>query len=254
MTLGHERAPTPTATVPPSPATRTAALARAQARALLALVVVSLGLTALLERALGSVFRWDPDVIREAIEETGALASVIYVAAVIAAVVVPPLPSIPLDVAAGLAFGVWCGSLLTLAGDLIGAGIAFSIARRLGRPWLERRGVVARASSLADLAAGLTPGRLAGIRLLPTFSFELVSYAAGLSRMSLSAFLGATLIGVSGPVVLLVALGDALLRRPGLALATFGVLLLITVAPLAWWGWGPRREPPLGGGDADHSP
>ena len=219
---------------------------------MLVLVVVSLALAVVLERAVGSAFRWDPEVIRGAIEDAGALAPVAYIVAVTVAVVVPPLPSIPLDVAAGMAFGVWWGSVLTLTGDLIGAGIAFSVARRFGRPWLQRRVAAGQASSLQELGEGLTPGRLVGIRLLPTFSFELVSYAAGLSRMSLPAFLGATLIGVSGPAVLLVALGDALLEHRQLVLATFGVLLVITVVPLAWWGWGPRTAAPTSDGDADH--
>lgn len=221
---------------------------------MLVLVVASLALAVLLERAVGPAFRWDSEAIREVIEGMGAVAPVAYVAAVTAAVVVPPLPSVPLDVAAGMAFGLWWGVVMTLTGDLIGAGIAFAVARRFGRPWLERRVAAGRTSSLQQLAEGLTPGRLAGIRLLPTFSFELVSYAAGLSRMSLPAFLGATLIGVAGPAVLLVALGDALLEHQQFVLATFGVLLVITVVPLAWWGWGPHTAAPTSDGDADHGP
>lgn len=78
------------------------------------------------------------------------------------------------------------------------------------------------------------------MRLLPTFSFELVSYAAGLSTMSLPSFLAATLVGVAAPAVALVGLGDALLMHQVAALSVFGALLLLMVAPLAWWSWAPR--------------
>lgn len=196
-----------------------------------------------LERLFGAVLPWDAEQIRALLDATGPLASFVYVAAVVTAVVVPPLPSVPLDLAAGLAFGVWWGTLLTVAGDLIGAAIAFALARRLGRPWLEGRVARGSPSSLEELARALTPRRLVGVRLLPTFSFELVSYAAGLSTMSLPSFLAATLVGVAAPVVALVSLGDALLTHRIAALSIFGALLLLTVVPLAWWSWGPRGVP-----------
>lgn len=108
-----------------------------------------------LERLLGAVVPWDAEQIRALLDATGPLASFVYVAAVVTAVVVPPLPSVPLDLAAGLAFGVWWGTLLTLAGDLIGAAIAFALARRLGRPWLEGRVATGNRSSLGELRSRL---------------------------------------------------------------------------------------------------
>ena len=221
--------------------------ARHEARALLGLIAASLALALLLDPLLGRFLDWNPVSVRDSIRRAGALAPVVYVGIVALAIVIPPLPSIPLDVAGGLAFGLWWGITLTLVGDLLGAAIAFSIARRLARPRLHR---VAGGAALEALVAGLTPRRLVGIRLLPTFSFEVVSYAAGLSRMSLPAFLVATLVGVAGPASLLVALGDALLGHPRLVLGVFGLLLAITVVPLVWWGWGPHARCPEG--DPDH--
>ena len=134
-------------------------------------------------------------------------------AIVTAAVVIPPLPSVPLDVAAGSAFGFWLGSALTLTGDVVGATIAFSLAWRFGGRWVESRVARGHAPGVAALAEGLSPRALAGVRLIPTFSFELVSYAAGLSSMSLGAFVVATVAGVTLPVMALVGVGDAIVEH-----------------------------------------
>ena len=47
------------------------------------------------------------------------------------------LPGSLLMASAGLFFGLWWGALVVLAGNLIGAAIAFLISRRFARGWLE---------------------------------------------------------------------------------------------------------------------
>ncbi len=53
------------------------------------------------------------------------------------AVVVSPIPSLPLDIAAGSFFGPLLGTLYAATGALAGAVLSFLIARLLGR-WIER--------------------------------------------------------------------------------------------------------------------
>src|SRR5688572_12331446 len=71
-----------------------------------------------------------------------ALKAVLYVAA--------PLSSLPLQIAAGAAFGLWPASCYTLIGSTIGGAGNFWIARRLGRPALT---VVAGSRMLARIDA-----------------------------------------------------------------------------------------------------
>lgn len=49
------------------------------------------------------------------------------------------LPGTILAVGSGVFFGLWWGTSLTLAGNMVGAAIAFLISHRLARRWLERR-------------------------------------------------------------------------------------------------------------------
>jgi len=211
------------------------------ARGLLLLIVASLVLSVALEPLVSQTPALDPEAIRERLQGTGAVAPLVFVGVVVLAILVAPIPSIPLDIAAGLTFGWWWGWILTLLGDVIGALIAFQLSRYLGHRWLVKRLGPKATVHIERLQAGLTPRMLLVTRLLPVFSFEWVSYAAGLTRMRSSTFAVVTTVGTAGPVMLLVAVGDLLVTHPGIAAAIFGGLGAAVILPLAWWAR-PRRE------------
>lgn len=208
---------------------------RSHARILLAVVIVTLLAGATLEVAAASVFDVRAEDLAAAIRQQGAAAPLALIGLMVVAVVVPPLPSVPLDIAAGAVFGIAWGVAWVLIGAEIGAIIAFLLARRLGRSRLEHRidpqllsrvdGAVERHGMLAVLV----------LRLVPAFHFDLVSYAAGLTPMSLGRFAIATLIGMTPPVIAIVAVGDQLAARPEVAIAIFGVLVVLALGPLVWW-------------------
>ena len=77
----------------------------------------------------------------------GPLAPVVYVAAVTVEVVVAPFPGLVLYAPGGIIFGGFLGGLLALVGNVLGAGIAFWIARALGGR------VAARFVGQGDIAA-----------------------------------------------------------------------------------------------------
>ncbi len=238
-----ERAPPapPGARISPAHLVRAIRPSPMVARGLLLLILASLVLSVALEPLVSRTPALDPAAIREGLQDTGAIAPVVFVGVVILAILVAPIPSIPLDIAAGLTFGWWWGSVLTLLGDIIGALIAFQFARYLGRRWLLRRLGPKPTVYIERLQSGLTPRMLLVTRLLPVFSFEWVSYAAGLTTMRSSTFVAVTTVGSAGPVMLLVAVGDLLVTHPGVAAVIFGGLAAVTVLPLAWWAR-PQRE------------
>jgi len=146
-------------------------------------------------------FFWDisqymsPGKIEQLLQQSGALAPLTYIAVMGAAVVVSPLPSLPLDIAAGAYFGPVLGTVYSLLGGLLGAMTAFGIARLLGRPTVEKllRGHVNFCRKCSDR---LLTQVVFVSRLLPFVSFDLVSYGAGLTAMSPLRFGGATLLGM----------------------------------------------------------
>ena len=135
----------------------------------------------------------------------------------------------------GWRFGLFWGTVYVLIGAEIGAVVAFLIARHAGRPGLERWASARTVGRLDGLADRVGWRGVAVMRLIPLFHFDWVSYAAGLSRMSVWSFASATLVGMVPPVVAIVAVGDSLAESPLRAALIFGVLVVVTVAPVGWW-------------------
>lgn len=136
-----------------------------------------------------------PDRIRIFLEKTGLLAPLWYMIIMALAVIISPIPSVPLDAAAGAFFGPYLGTLYSVIGAVGGAIASFLIARFLGRKFIERflRGHI-------NLCNGCSDKLLTKVvfltRLLPFISFDVVSYGAGLTRISLGKFTLATFLGM----------------------------------------------------------
>ncbi len=84
-------------------------------------------------------FFWDissyfnPGNIKQLLYSAGSFAPLLFMLVMAAAVVISPIPSLPLDVAAGAVFGPFLGTLYAALGALAGSIISFMI------PWLIER-------------------------------------------------------------------------------------------------------------------
>lgn len=138
----------------------------------------------------------------------GPLGAVLLVAALACSVVIGPVPTAPFAVAAGMLYGAGVGAALALAGGLLGAVLAFLIARMAGRPLVGR--LAERLPTPRWLQGDHSLFRLVLVaRLVPVLSFALVSYAAGLSAISLRAFALATVLGMAPMTLLCATLGSS---------------------------------------------
>ncbi|MDT0684081.1 VTT domain-containing protein [Roseicyclus sp. F158] len=188
---------------------------------------------------------WDAPVIadlrsfaeRENIERlvarAGAWGPAVIVLAMIVAVVASPIPSAPIAMAAGAAYGHVYGTMLVVAGAETGALIAFALARFLGRETIRRwlgdgveRGLVGSQNALT-LAVFLS-------RLMPFVSFDIVSYAAGLSAIHFWRFAVATLAGIVPASFVLSHLGTAAMSGGDPMTWVIAALGLVTGLPLIW--------------------
>ncbi len=142
------------------------------------------------------------------IQTFGVMAPVVFVGIMALAVVVSPIPSLPLDLAAGVAFGPFMGTVYAVIGAEIGAIVSFLIGRTLGREVIARllKSDVVFCEKCSDHHLF---GFVLVSRLLPLFSFDLVSYGAGLTKMSLKAFALATFVGMIPPTYALVYFGSS---------------------------------------------
>jgi len=184
----------------------------------------------------------DPKVLVNQLKAMGSLAPLVFMGFMVLAVVVSPIPSLPLDIAAGIAFGPFWGMVYAVIGAEVGAILSFLIGRVLGREVLGR--LLKPNVSFCEMCSD---HHLLGLvfvaRLLPIFSFDIVSYGAGLTKMSLKAFALATLLGMMPPTFALTYLGGSVptLQWPIIlsGLLLFGLFLFLPKLILrnrsTWW-------------------
>lgn len=184
----------------------------------------------------GWAFGYMPQIDRETIEgwitAAGPWGPFLIVILMMLAVVASPIPSAPIALVSGAAYGHFAGAIYVAIGSELGALTAFIIARYLGRDQVERwLGDKATYGLLGS--QNLLTLTVFGSRLLPFISFDALSYAAGLSRLHLWRFLLATLAGILPASFLLAHFGaEAMSGDFGTAEWIAVGLGLMTAAPL----------------------
>lgn len=147
----------------------------------------------------------DEQRLRAWIGDLGAWGPFAVVSLMMLAILVSPIPSAPVAMAAGAAYGHGWGTLYVLIGAEAGALAAFGLARMLGGAALSRW-FGKRLPGLGGSQNALT-GIVFASRLLPFISFDLISYAAGLTALSWWRFALATLAGIVPASFVLAHLG-----------------------------------------------
>jgi len=153
----------------------------------------------------------DTDSIRAFVMRAGPAGPIAIVALMTLAIVASPIPSAPIALAAGLIYGHLWGTVLVAIGAETGAIVAFIIARYLGRDYVERW----LGTHMQNRFFGSQNALMATVfisRLLPFVSFDAISYAAGLSRITFWRFGLATLAGIVPASFVLAHLGAEALQ------------------------------------------
>ena len=165
----------------------------------------------LLERHFGISDVVNTTQIREWLDEAGMAAPLLFMGLMASAVVFSPLPSVPLDVVAGSVFGPVLGTLYASVGALLGAQAAFLLARFLGRALIER--VLSGHINFCTACSDHLLTKLVFLsRLIPLISFDVISYGAGLTKMSLLRFSLATYLGMLPLTVVYVSCGSVVME------------------------------------------
>ena len=172
-------------------------------------------------------------VLQRFFQEAGLLAPVAYVMFVVAEVIVAPIPGLMLYAPGGLIFGPWLGGFLAIVGNTIGAGISCALARSAGQGWLEKISANTSMEKLQEQLNRRGFWMILLLRLNPLTSTDLLSYAAGLTRIPTWHVMLATGLGMAPLCFAQSWLSDGIFNRwPGLIwpLMIAGLLYLAAVA------------------------
>jgi len=182
----------------------------------------------------GYLLSLDMPALRDYLRSFGSQAWIISSSLMIAQALAAPISAVPITLANALIFGVWGGVLISWSSAQVAALICFFLARSLGRPFVERLfsthqirrwdAFFERYGVLAILVA----------RLIPVVSFDLVSYAAGITRVRPLPFALATGLGQLPAAIVYSYAGAELASSPTHAVLTMlwfvgGTVLIVGV-------------------------
>lgn len=174
----------------------------------------------------------DLEVIKAYILSFGVWAPLISFALMVFQSVMAPLPAFLITFANAALFGWLWGAALSWTSAMAGALLCFYIARFLGCEVVEK---LTSKMALESVDAFFEKHGVYAIliaRLLPFISFDVVSYAAGLTSMRLSSFVIATGIGQL-PATLVYSYAGEMLTG-GARTFVYGLLILFSVTILVY--------------------
>jgi uncharacterized membrane protein YdjX (TVP38/TMEM64 family) len=194
------------------------------------LYLVSSGFRSEVNQALGLLGRGDIAGLRDYILSFGLWAPVASCFLMVLQALVAPVPSFLITFANGLAFGVFWGWILSLFGHVLAAAVCFGISRSLGRVPVE---VLVGRTGLQSADRWFARWGVYAVfvgRLIPGVAFDVISYAAGLTRMRFRNFIFATTLGIFPQTFLYSYLGQRAPEYVGLFLVTSGLVVAGVVA------------------------
>ncbi|MCK9268024.1 MAG: TVP38/TMEM64 family protein [Alkaliphilus sp.] len=170
----------------------------------------------------------DFKVVRDFIDKYGTYAMLVSAGLMVFQSVVAPLPAFLITFANANLFGWWQGAVLSWSSAMLGALICFYISRILGRDVVEKLTSKVGLESVDEFFKKYGRQSILIARLLPFMSFDLVSYAAGLTSMAFIPFFIATGIGQLPATIVYSYVGGML--TGGAQLLVTGLLMLFAVS------------------------
>ncbi len=173
------------------------------------------------------------DELIRVVESWGPLAPLLYIILQILQTVVAPIPGQIVGSIGGFLFGGW-GILWTSIGTLIGCYIVFRIARRFGRPLLEK---IFKKSAIDQFDFIINSKSAALILflifLLPGFPDDVICYIAGLTCLPIRNLMMIVILGRLPVIVVTNIIGDGIATN--IPLVVFACVVSVVILGLAVW-------------------
>jgi uncharacterized membrane protein YdjX (TVP38/TMEM64 family) len=146
-----------------------------------------------------------------------------------------PFPAEILALCAGAVYGLIWGTVLIWTGAMIGASLSCGLARWLGQPFINAVLGPASRAKLDGWTADRGVMALLVARCIPVIAFNLINYAAGLTRVGWGTFLWTTGLGILPLTVLMVWMGSSMMHLTWPWLLALSVVGIVVVCCGHWW-------------------
>ncbi len=152
----------------------------------------------------------------------------VYILLIIVGVIFAPIHPFLFYITGGIVFGPYVSWGLTMIGVAIGSSIAFFIAKRYGRRFVEKRISQEKINKFDDFSDKYGALSIFLLRLNPLTSSDIWSYLAGLTKIRLWKFLMWTLLGLAPAVFIQTYLG----KEIGKSTLLFKIFVAIAIVYL----------------------
>lgn len=149
-----------------------------------------------IDDALAVVMTGDQELIRDYLHSYGAWAPVVSILIMIGQVIIVGIPATIVLFANGVAFGITGGATVNIVGRMLGAIVAFGLARMLGKGAVEKMvGKITHAGTFEAWMARWGGWAVFATRAIPGMPSDILSYVAGFTTVSWRTYLLATFFG-----------------------------------------------------------
>ena len=188
------------------------------------------GVHSVMNRVVKMFASGDFTIVRDFVASYGVYAALISFLLMIFQSIAAPLPAFLITFANANLFGWWKGAILSWSSAMAGAAVCFYIAKILGRDVAEKLTSKAGLEQIDTFFERYGKNTILICRLLPFVSFDIVSYAAGLTSMSFASFFIATGIGQLPATIVYSYVGGML--TGGAKLLVTALLLIFALSAL----------------------
>ena len=143
-----------------------------------------------------SILSSDINKLSEIIQWFGILGPIFFILLVTIEVMVAPIPGFIFFVTGGVLFGWFWGAVLTLIGNLIGASLAFLLAKYLGRDYIKRKINSKKLTQFDKYTDRFGGYGIFLLRVNPFTSSDVFSYMAGFFKIPYKDFILGTFFGL----------------------------------------------------------
>ncbi|MDX2214948.1 MAG: TVP38/TMEM64 family protein [Oculatellaceae cyanobacterium bins.114] len=187
------------------------------------------------------ITNFEPTQFVKLIQSMGWVGVLIFIGVSALAVVISPIPGTPLTLAAGAVWDPFTAAIYAIIGISLGSFVAYFIGRTLGRSTVQA--LTGKIIYLSNHRGEIYLGWIMFVsHLFPVLPFDLMSYGAGISGLSLPIYASATILGTIPGTFLLTYVGSTFKFGVSVGVGLLVVFLLIVVV----MSWGIRQHNWLG--------
>ena len=185
-------------------------------------------------KAISTLSSLGVEGVVEYIRGYGAYAVIISFLLMVLQSIIAPIPAFVITLSNAVIFGWIKGAILSWSSAMVGASMCFYISRILGRDVVEKLNSKGALKNIDVFFEKYGNYAVLVARLLPFISFDLVSYAAGLTSMNFASFFIATGIGQLPATIVYSYVGGTL--TGGAKALMMGLLILFSLSIIIFVG------------------